>query len=41
MGSNKSISGPPYKQFFQITFFGTKIIKKNWTVSPLINSPMT
>ena len=31
MSSNQSISGPPCKWFFQITFSAPKIIKKNWT----------
>ena len=28
MGSNQSISGPPCKWFFQITFFGAKYCQK-------------
>ena len=31
MGSNQSISGPPWKWFFQITFFGTKNHQNNST----------
>ena len=37
IGSKQSITDPPIEWFFQITFLGTKINQKNWTVLILID----